>query len=307
MLTHNFDFYFCEALKNSKTLTAHLALLGANIIYGANYSIAKSVMPEYVKPFGFIVLRGIGAVLLFWLFHALVMKEKVERKDIPKLILCAVFGIAINQLMFFKGLSITTPINAAIIMTSTPVLVLLTASLMLKERITRSKIIGIISGITGALLIILVGKDFTFGSETMPGDLMVFINASSYGVYLVMVKPLMKKYHPLTVIKWVFLFGFFMVLPFGYKQALEIEWATMPAHALWGVAFVVICLTFLAYLFNSFALRTVSPSTVSIYIYSQPIFATTIAIALGNDSLTTLTVIAAILIFGGVYLVSWGK
>lgn len=264
-------------------------------------------MPEYVKPFGFIVLRGIGAVLLFWLLHALTMREKVENRDLPKIALCAVFGIALNQMLFFKGLSITTPINAAIIMTSTPVLVLLSASILLREKITLSKIGGIVAGITGALLIILVGKDFSFGSETMPGDAMVFINASSYGVYLVIIKPLMKKYHPLTVIKWVFLFGFFMVLPFGYRQALEIEWTAMPPRIIAGVAFVIICLTFLAYLLNSFALSRVSPSTVSIYIYSQPLFATSIAIFLGNDSLTALKIIAAFLIFSGVYLVSWGK
>jgi len=294
-------------VKARENITAHLALLAANIIYGANFSIAKAIMPEYIKPFGFIVLRGIGAILLFWLFHALMMREKVERQDFPKIALCAVFGIAINQMLFFKGLSITTPINAAIVMTSTPVLVLLAASLLLREKITRSKIIGIVSGITGALLIILVGKDFSFGSETMLGDLLVLINASSYAVYLVMVKPLMKKYHPLTVIKWIFLFGFFMVLPFGYKQALEIDWAIMPARILWGVAFVIVCLTFLTYLFNSYALSRVSPATVSIYIYSQPVFATAIAISLGNDSITALKVIAAVLIFGGVYLVSWGK
>jgi len=294
-------------VKARENITAHLALLAANIIYGANFSIAKAIMPEYIKPFGFIVLRGIGAILLFWLFHALMMREKVERQDFPKIALCAVFGIAINQMLFFKGLSITTPINAAIVMTSTPVLVLLAASLLLREKITRSKIIGIVSGITGALLIILVGKDFSFGSETMLGDLLVLINASSYAVYLVMVKPLMKKYHPLTVIKWIFLFGFFMVLPFGYKQAMEVDWAIMPARILWGVAFVIVCLTFLTYLFNSYALSRVSPATVSIYIYSQPVFATAIAISLGNDSITALKVIAAVLIFGGVYLVSWGK
>ncbi len=265
------------------------------------------MMPEYVKPFGFIVLRGIGAVLLFWFFHALMKREKVERKDFPKLILGAFLGIAANQMLFFKGLSITTPINAAIIMTSTPVLVLLAASVILKERITISKIAGIIAGITGALLIILMGKDFSFGSETMPGDLMIFINASLFGVYLVMIKPLMKKYHPLTVNKWVFFFGLLMSLPFGWSEALEIDWVSMPPNILGGVIFVVVGLSFFAYLFNSYALSRVSPSTVSIYIYSQPVFAVSIAIALGNDSLSAIKVIAALLIFGGVYLVSWGK
>jgi drug/metabolite transporter (DMT)-like permease len=294
-------------VKAKENISAHLALLGTNIIYGANYSIAKAVMPEYVKPFGFIVLRGIGAVLLFWFFHALLKRERIERQDIPKLLAGAFFGIAANQLLFFKGLSITTPINAAIIMTSTPILVLVAASLILKEKVTASKVTGIVAGIVGALLIILMGKDFSFGSETMPGDLMVFINASLFGIYLVMIKPLMKKYHPLTVNKWVFFFGLLMSLPFGWSEALEIDWANMPFNILGGVIFVVVGLSFFAYLFNSYALTKVSPSTVSIYIYSQPVFATAIAIGLGNDSLSALKVIAALLIFGGVYLVSWGR
>ncbi len=192
-------------------------------------------------------------------------------------------------------------------MTCTPVLVLLAATFILKETITVSKIAGIISGIIGALMIIAMGKDFSFGSETMPGDLMVFINASLFGVYLVMIKPLMKKYHPLTVNKWVFFFGLIMSLPFGWGEAMEINWAVMPANIMAGVVFVVVGLSFFAYLFNSYALSRVSPSTVSIYIYSQPVFATAIAIGLGNDSLSVLKVIAAVLIFGGVYLVSWGK
>jgi drug/metabolite transporter (DMT)-like permease len=295
------------AMKFRENIWAHLAILGANIIYGANYSIAKAIMPEYIKPFGFIVLRGIGGTLLFWLFHVLFIREKVENKDIPKLILGAFLGIAANQMLFFKGLSITTPINAAILMTCTPVLVLLAATIILKEKITISKVTGIISGIIGAMLIIVMGKYFSFGSETMPGDLMVFINASFFGVYLVMIKPMMKKYHPLTVNKWVFFFGLLMSLPFGWGEAQEINWEIMPANILAGVVFVVVGLSFFAYLFNSFALSKVSPSTVSIYIYSQPVFATTIAIASGNDSLSVLKVVAAVLIFGGVYLVSWGK
>ncbi len=261
-------------------------------------------MPEYVKPFGFIVLRCVGAVLLFWLFHAFTSKEKVEKKDLPKLALCALFGIAINQLLFFKGLSITTPINASILMTSTPILVLIVAAFLIKERVTPKKIVGIFLGLIGALMIIIMGEDFSFGSETLPGDLLVFINASSYGVYLVMVKPFMQKYQPLTVIKWIFFFGFFMVVPFGYKEFFEIDWPTIPTPILWAIVYVVVGLSFFAYLLNTIALKHLSPSVVSIYIYSQPVFATTIAIALGRDHLTTLEIIAGILVFVGVYLVS---
>lgn len=281
-----------------------MALLAANLIYGANFTIAKVAMPDYIMPFGFILIRCLGATILFWLIHWFFVKEKVERKDLYRLVVCALFGIAINQMMFFKGLSITKPINAAILMTSTPILVLIVSAIMIKEMVNIQKIFGILLGLIGALMIILMGKDFSFGSETLPGDLMVFINASSYGVYLVMVKPLLLKYQALTVIKWVSFFGLLMVAPFGYNEFSQIDWVNLPSHVIAAMVYVVIGLSFFAYLLNAMALRHVSPSLVSIYIYSQPVFATAIALALGKDSLSLMRTLAAILVFTGVYLVS---
>lgn len=287
----------------NKTLIAHLALIGAQLIYGANYTIAKEVMPDYIQPFGFIVLRCLGAVSLFWI-TGFFIKEKVDRKDLPKLALCAMFGIAINQLMFFKGLNYTNPINAAVIMTSTPILVLIMAAVLIKERITKVKAAGIGIGLIGTLMILLIGKELSFSSDTFKGDLMVWVNASSYGVYLVLVSPFMRKYHPLTVIKWIFLFGLIQVLPFGYSEFSQIEWSTFPPNIIWAVVFVVVGLSFFAYLFNTVALKYVSPSVVSTYIYLQPVLASVFAIALGKDSLDMIKVVSAILICTGVYLVS---
>ena len=286
-----------------KQLIAHAALLGANLIYGANYSIAKEVMPDYIQPFGFILLRCLGAISLFWI-SGLFVKEKLAVKDMPKLALAALFGIAINQLMFFKGLSYTNPINAAVIMTSTPILVLIIASIVIKERITKTKMLGIFLGLIGTLLILLMGKKLSFSSNTFIGDLMVFVNASSYGVYLVLISPFMKKYHPITVIKWIFLFGLFMVIPFGYSEFTQIQWHTFPTHIIWAVLFVVIGLSFFAYLFNTLALKYVSPSVVSTYIYLQPLLAAAFAIAWGKDSLDWIKIVSAFLICTGVYLVS---
>ncbi len=287
----------------NKTLLAHLALIGAQLIYGANYTIAKEVMPDYIEPFGFIVLRCLGAVSLFWI-TGLFIKEKVDTKDLPKLALCALFGIAINQLMFFKGLNYTNPINAAVIMTSTPILVLIMAAFLIKERITLKKALGIVVGLAGTLLILLAGKKLSFSSDTFLGDLMVWVNASSYGVYLVIVSPFMRKYHPLTVIKWIFLFGFIQVLPFGFTEFTQIEWTTFPPKIIWAVVFVVVGLSFFAYLFNTVALKYVSPSVVSTYIYLQPVLASVFAITLGKDDLNEIKVISAVLICTGVYLVS---
>jgi drug/metabolite transporter (DMT)-like permease len=286
-----------------KHLWAHVALLAANLIYGANYTIAKEVMSDHVAPLGLVVLRCLGAVPLFWLV-GLHFKERIQWQDVPRLLLCAVFGIAVNQLLFLKGLNLTLPINAAVIMTSTPILVLIWAAVLIRERITWTKASGIALGLAGALLILLAGKEVSFSSNTFVGDLLILINATFYGVYLVIVKPLLSRYHPITVLKWVFLFGLFMVIPFGQEELRQVNWAAMPPRIVAATAFVVFGLSFFAYLFNSLALRQVSPSVVSIYIYLQPVLASMFAIMAGKDVLTAIQVVSAILIFLGVYLVS---
>ncbi|MBR9833276.1 DMT family transporter [bacterium] len=288
----------------NKTVKAHLALLGANLIYGVNYSIAKLVMPEFIEPFGFIFCRVLGALLLFWGLTVFMKGEKIERKDYWRLFICGAFGVAGNQLSFFYGLNITSPINAAIIMTCNPVLVLIMSSIILKERINGLKLGGIFMGLTGAVGLILFNKSLTISTDTIIGDLFIFINATSYAIYLVMVKPLMKKYEPLTVIKWVFLFGFLFVFPFGFNQFKAIEWSTFTTNTWLAFSFVVVATTFFAYLFNIYALKSVNPSVVSIYIYSQPIVATMVTLFIGQDELNFLKLFSALLIFVGVYLVS---
>lgn len=290
---------------NSNT-KAHIALLFANIIYGLNYTVAKDVMPEYILPFGFIFCRVIGALSLFWIISSF-NYEKIEKKDMLLMSICGFFGVFANQLMFFYGLNLTTPINAGIIMTSNPILVIIASAIILKNRITVLKLSGIALGIAGALLLLLIKKDFSFGSETLLGDTFIFLNALSYGIYLVLAVPLMKKYKPLTVIKWVFTFGAIFVIPFGFHQFTEIEWNDFPTDIWMKFGFVVIATTFFAYLLNIYGLKNLSPSVVSTYIYLQPLLAALVAIWGGKDSLDWIKIAAAILIFSGVYLVSKTK
>lgn len=281
----------------------HLAILGANLIYGVNYSIAKDVMPTFIKPFGFIFCRVLGALILFTLVSSF-FKEKIEKKDFGRLAICGFFGVAANQLMFFYGLNLTNPINAGIIMTANPIMVLLASAFILNTRITYLKIIGLVLGISGALMILLFKKGFSFGSETWVGDLFIFLNATSYAIYLVLVKPLMHKYSPITVIKWVFTFGFLYVIPFGFNQFTEINWTSFTGDIWLKFAFVIVATTFLAYLFNIYGLKRLNPSIVSTYIYLQPLIAALFAIWVGKDSFTWIKLTAAVLIFTGVYLVS---
>lgn len=281
----------------------HLALFTVNLIYGANYTIAKEVMPAYIEPYGFVLLRVICATVLFFVIHAIWVREKVNRKDFPRLFLCGFFGVALNQLLFLKGLDLTTPINASLMMITAPISVLLIAVVMKAERFTVSKLSGVLLAALGAFIVIYQGKHYAAGSESFLGDIYVLINASSYAVFLVLVKPLMSKYNPFTTILWVFAFGLLFVIPAGWSEFAEINW-DMPYSAMLCAAYVVVGATFFAYLLNVSALNKVDPSLVGIYIYSQPVIASIIALTFGKDELNWAKVLSAALIFTGVYLVS---
>ena len=282
---------------------AHIALLGANIIYGANYSLAKEVMPQYIGPSGMIVMRVLGAILLFGLFWS--FKPEIPKKeDILRFLLCAVTGVAVNQIMFFEGLNLTTPIQASIILTANPILVLIAAAIIAKERITWAKSIGIFLGLIGAAILILRSDNTAVGNNVMLGNFFVFINAVSYSVYLVLVRKLMRTYRVITVMFWIFLPGLLLVLPFGWQEFSIVEWTAIPTNALLILGFIIVGTTFLAYLLNAYALVTVSASVVSAYVYLQPFIAAAIAIAIGKDQLDLRMIVSALLVFAGVYLVS---
>mgnify|MGYP005727369473 FL=1 len=286
----------------SKNYKAHIALLFANIIYALNYGWAKDVMEGgYLEPFAFILIRAIGATLLFWIV-SLFFSERVENKDKLKLLLCGIFGVAANQLLFFKGLDQTTRINAAIIMVASPIIVALLSAVLIKEKPSATRIVGILLGLTGACFIILQGESNNQGASLI-GNLLIVLNATSYGLYLVLVKPLMKKYSPITVVKWVFTFGLIFVTPFGLTEVDTIVWE-MPNDILLKVGFVVVFTTFFTYLFNIYGVKRVSPTVVSSYIYLQPILTSIIAAFSGTETITIMMAISSIIIFIGVYLVS---
>lgn len=287
-----------------KKLIAHFYVFTANMIYGINYSLAKDLMPEYIKPYAFILARVLGATFLFWFFHLIFFNEKIKKEDIPRILFCSLFGVAINQLLFFKGLNITTPVNASIIMISNPVMVLILAYFFLKESITKYKLTGIFLAATGTLILLLLKDDFSFGSKTFTGDFMVLVNSISYAIYLIIVKKLMIKYKAITIIKWIFTFGLFMVFPLGINEFMQVRWEIFTLTQYFEFFFVVIATTFFAYLLNISALKQLSASSVSIYIYLQPVFATIISLILLQDKLNWIKIISALLIFSGIYLVS---
>lgn len=264
-------------------------------------------MPEYLSPRAIIMLRVLGAVLFFWLLHAFFINEKVKRKDILRLAFCAVFGVAINQILFFEGLNLSTPINASLIMLIVPILVLIASHFLLKERITAKKVIGIIIGIGGALMLVLGQGKISFKSAYFTGNLLLLINASSFGFYLVLVKPMMVKYHPLTVMKWVFLFGLIYITPFCLGKSIHSDYSAIPLNIWFSIAYVIIGTTILAYLLFNYSLKFVSPLVSSMYMYLQPVLAGLVAIIIGADTLSFIEIVAAAMVFSGVYFVSIRK
>ncbi|MGB0892301.1 MAG: DMT family transporter [Flavobacteriaceae bacterium] len=284
---------------------AIIALFIAAMIYGATFTIAKEVMPKYILPFGFIVLRVGGAAIFFWIASLFVKQHKVEKVDYKKIALAAFFGVCLNMLTFFKGLSYTTPISASAIMVTAPIMVLLFSSLLIRERIAFRRILGVFIGLIGAILLIVYGNTASKeGSNVILGNFLVFINASSYGLYLVLVKKLIHKYNPIIFVRWLYLFGFIMVLPFGFQELSNASWSLMSTSVYLKIGYVVIFSTCITYLFNLFALTKLKPTTVSVFIYLQPVLATLFALFRGSDTLNMIKIASTLLIFLGVFLVT---
>ena len=289
----------------SKKALAFLAAFTVQVIYGVTYTFANDVIDGgYIAPYGFILIRVLGAALMFWILHFFVPKEKIAPKDFRLFIIASFFGLGLNMLTFFKGLSYTTPIHASVIMVVTPIIVLALSALLLKEKVTNLKVLGIFIGLIGAVVLTVYGKATHAKDNILWGNFLIFVNAVSFSIYLIILKKLTQKYHPFTFMKWLTLFGTLFVLPFGFKELQAVEWTTFSPYIYFSVAFSVVITTFVAYLLNPIALRTLKASTVSTFLYVQPVIATIFAILMGSDTFNLTKLIAAVLIFIGVYLVS---
>ncbi|MDP5043790.1 MAG: DMT family transporter [Leeuwenhoekiella sp.] len=287
----------------NKRVLALLAATGASTIYGINHTLAKGVMPNYIGAYGFILLRVVGAAALFWLASIFTKSEKIDSKDYWRLLGCAVFGMFINMLAFFKGLSLSTPINSSVIITLSPVILLVLSAIFLKEKIGLIKILGIAIGMLGALVLVLFGASQQPNAPNIPlGNVLFFVNGATYAVYLILVKPITHKYSTITLMKWLFLGGVILNLPFTLNEFTAVNWLELPSNAIWIMVFVVAGTTFSTYFLNLYALKTLKASTVGAFIYLQPLIAVIFAVLVGADKITPIRGIAGLLIFTGVYL-----
>jgi drug/metabolite transporter (DMT)-like permease len=306
--------FLCRALCSSfnplkknylnKRSIAHIALIFTNIFFAVNLSAVKHLTNNHlVQAFGLNVVRIGVSVILFWLLYLIKpVNIKIEKQDRMRLFLCALFGIAINQLMFIKGLSLTYSIHAALLLLITPILIVFIAAWILKERLGLLKIAGLALGISGALVLILAKQSSGNGDNVLLGDLFIIINAICYTIYFILVKPLMVKYNAVVVLRWVFTIGLVLVLPFGWVEFTQIPWQQYTAIDFTSMALIVVTGTFLAYLFNLYGIKILGPSVAGFYIYTQPVFAALIAMFFLHEQLELYKILAAVLIFSGVYL-----
>jgi|AntDeeMinimDraft_5_1070356.scaffolds.fasta_scaffold02902_5 drug/metabolite transporter (DMT)-like permease len=286
-------------------ILAILAAVGASAIYGLNHTVAKGVMPEYIGAFGLVFMRVAGAAAIFWILSLFTPKEKIERKDWGRLLLCALTGMVLNMLFFFKGLSLSTPINSSVIVTLSPVFVLMLSAIILKEKITKLKSVGIALGMAGALALVLFSSEAVGSAPNIPlGNTLFLVNAISFGVYLIVSKPLTAKYSPVTLLKWLFTIAVVINFPITISEFSAVEWATLPFDAIWRMLFVVIGVTVLTNLLNIYALKRLKASTLGAFMYLQPLIGIVYAVSIGADTLTTIKLTAGGLVFLGVYLVS---
>ncbi|MGM5469285.1 DMT family transporter [Flavobacteriaceae bacterium LMO-SS05] len=289
---------------NKRSLALFAAFI-ASAIYGLNFTIAKDLMPTYIQPYGFVFLRVSGAAILFWIISFWAPKERIEKKDWLRILACAFFGMSISMLMFFKGLSLSTPINSSVLITITPIIIFLLSVLILKEKITLLKFLGILIGFAGALSLILFTEETGQNADNIPlGNALFLINALSYAIYLILVKPLVSKYHIITLMKWLFLIAVIINLPITLSEFQEVEWLNLPLEAVLKMTFVVVGTTFMTYLLNIYALKQLNASTLGVFMYLQPLLGILFAIIVGSDALDVLKTFAAGLVFLGVYLVT---
>jgi len=292
-------------MNNSK---AYAAAIGANFIFGSSYAVVKFLTPQFMHPFALNMSRIFVAVSLFWILNFIQpAKIKLDKKDVPRFLICALTGIVINQIFFIKGLSLTSTIHTSLLSLATPIFITIIAALVLKEKFTLLKAIGLSLGIGGASLLIMMKDHQHTGANILLGDVFVLVNAISYAFYLVLVRPLMQKYSPVQVLRWVFTFGSLGILPFGLPQFITTDWSQFHTTHFIALGYVTVFTTFFAYLFTVYSISTIGPSATGVFTYTQPVFATVIAIVFMNEKLDLIKIVAAVLIFSGVYLANFQK
>jgi drug/metabolite transporter (DMT)-like permease len=287
-----------------KIIIGHLVLFLANIFFGLNTTISRTLIPVILSPYTLTFFRIAGAAVLFWIASGFVKREWVPSKDLVKLFFASILALVVNQLPFIVGLSMTSPIDASIVVAMMPIVTMVFATIILKEQITALKIIGILVGGSGALMLVLNSATVSSSNSNVWGNLLVFVGVISFSLYLTLFKKLISKYSPITIMKWMFLFGSILSYPFCHSSLVQTNFVQLGISTYLSVAYVVVVATFISYSLIAVAQKVLSPTTFSMYNYVQPVVASLVAVLIGIDRFGIQKAICALLVFSGVYIVT---
>ena len=289
-----------------KKILPLLAATIATTIYGINHTVAKMVMPIYIGSLGLVFLRVLGATIIFWTISLFFKTKPIEKKDRLTILKCGLFGMSINIAAFIAGLDYSTPVNSSILIIISPIFVVILSFFIFKKKINFIKILGIILGFIGAMILILTADSNSSIGRNIPlGNFLFIVNSISYAYYLIIVKPMAEKYDLITLFKWLFLIGLIFNFPLGINQFLDVDWASLPLwEAVLPMVFVVVGTTCMTYFLNGYALSKITSTEVAVFMYLQPIIGILFAIFTKSDTITLIMFVASVLIFTGVYLTS---
>lgn len=291
----------------NKKLAGHIAMFSANFIFGLNTPISRTLMPEILSPYTLTFFRLGGGFLIFWFVSLFTRKEHVPAKDILMLFFASFFALSFNQLPYFIGLSMTSPIDASIVVTMLPIVTMILAAVIIKEPITMLKAIGVLVGASGALLLVFTSHTLPAGKSNFWGNIIVFGGVASFAIYLTVFKDVVSRYSPVTVMKWMFLFGAISCFPFCYKPLMQTDFTLLTAGTYWRISYMVLFATFLGYLLIPIGQNILRPTTLSMYNYVQPVVASFVAVFIGIDTFGIEKALSGVLVFAGVYIVTQSK
>ena len=294
-------------MKSSTNISGHIACFTAYAIFGVNIIVCKDLTSGHlISPIGIFTLRSLGAGLMFWILSLFFPAEKVEKKDYLKILAAAFLGYFVTQLTFLVAIPDVTPMHCSIISSMSPIYTMFIAAVVLKEPLSWKKAGGVLLSLCGILFLIFNNASGTSGvSESkLSGIFLMFLNSLSFSLYLGIFKPVIAKYSVVTFMKWIFLFSALMSLPLSLREVVSLEWTKIPSVQMWELGFLIVFATFVSYFLIPFGQKRIRPTLVSMYSYIQPIIATIISIILCMDILTWQKLMAALMVFAGVFIVS---
>ena len=291
----------------NRITVGHLACAAAYIIFGINVVVCRDIATDGgLEPIMLFSMRSLVAGGLFWLASLFTPHETVPPRDLLRLAGAGILGLFLPQLTFLHAIAHTTPVDLSVMSTTTPIFTMFVAAIFLREPITWKKALGVAMSFGGILWLILQSTFATAGpSQTEPiGIAFCFANYIVFALYLGTCRPLIARYSVVTSMKWMFLVSFIISLPFSIPHLPQSNFAAVPAQVWWEIGYMIVFSTFIAYYLIPIGQQRIRPTLVSMYGYLQPIIAIAVAIWTGMDRITVTKVLAAVLVFTGVWVVN---